>query len=127
NCDAVVPIGQARVARGGADVTIATIGSMVPVSIRAADKLAGERIQVEVIDLRSIQPPDTSTVVKSVKRTKHLVTIHESWVTAGLGAEIAASVAEASVSPLRVIRVGTQPVPTPSGKVRPHALPNLER
>jgi pyruvate/2-oxoglutarate/acetoin dehydrogenase E1 component len=126
--DTLVPIGQARVARGGTVLTIAAIGSMVPASLRAADRLAAEGTDVEVIDLRSIQPLDTGLVVQSVQRTGRLMTVHESWVTAGLGAEVAAAVAEHCPAALRapVIRLGTAPVPTPSGKVRPYALPNAE-
>lgn len=121
-----VPIGTSRVARPGVDVTVAAIGSMVPVAVRAAETLAGEDIDVEVIDVRSIQPLDTCGVVASVRRTGRLVTAHEAWVIGGLGAEIAAAVAEACPDALRtpVVRIGTAHVPTPSGKVRAHALPN---
>jgi acetoin:2,6-dichlorophenolindophenol oxidoreductase subunit beta len=127
--DAGVPLGVARVARVGTDVTIAAIGSMVATSLRAADTLAADGIEVEVIDLRSIQPLDAGCVIGSVRRTGRLVTAHEAWVTAGLGAEIVAAVAEAAPELLRtpVVRVGTAHVPTPSGKVRSHALPNAER
>ena len=84
---------------------------------------------MEVVDLRSIQPLETATVIASVQRTGRLVTVHEAWVTGGVGAEIVAAVTEAGPSMLHapVIRVGTAAVPTPSGKVRPHALPNAER
>ena len=124
-----VPIGVARVARAGTDATVAAIGSMLAASRRAADTLAADGIDVEVIDLRSVQPLDTGCVVGSVRRTGRLVTAHEAWVTAGLGAEVVAAVAEACPEALRapVVRVGTAHVPTPSGKVRPHALPNAER
>jgi pyruvate/2-oxoglutarate/acetoin dehydrogenase E1 component/TPP-dependent pyruvate/acetoin dehydrogenase alpha subunit len=124
-----VPIGVARIARPGRDVTLVAIGSMVNAGLRAADDLASAGIDVEVVDLRSIQPLDTLTVIESVRRTGRLVTVHEAWVTGGIGAEIVAAVAEASSGVLRapVIRVGTAAVPTPSGKVRPHALPNVER
>jgi pyruvate/2-oxoglutarate/acetoin dehydrogenase E1 component len=124
-----VPLGQARVARSGDDVSVAAIGSMVPASLRAADTLATEGIRVEVIDVRSIRPLDTRCIVASVRRTGRLVTVHEAWVTGGLGAEIVAAVAEAGPEVLRapVVRVGTAAVPTPSGKVRTHALPNAER
>jgi pyruvate dehydrogenase E1 component beta subunit len=126
---ACIAFGAARVARSGADVTLAAVGSMVPASLRAADRLAGEGIDVQVLDLRSIRPLDTACVVASVRRTGRLVIVHEAWVTAGLGAEIAAAVAEACPAALRapVMRMGTAPVPTPSGKVRSHALPNAER
>jgi 2-oxoisovalerate dehydrogenase E1 component beta subunit len=102
----------------------------VPASLRAAERLAAvDGIDVEVIDMRSIQPLDIASVVESVRRTRRLVTVHEAWVTAGLGAEIVAGVAECCPEVLRLpaIRLGTAHVPTPSGKVRPHALPNAER
>lgn len=121
-----VAIGFARIARPGLHVTVAAIGSMVPASVRAAETLVREDVEVEVIDMRSIQPLDTCCVVESARRTGRLVTVHEAWVTGGLGAEIVAAVAEAC-PPRRVARVGTSHVPTPSGKVRPHALPNTER
>jgi acetoin:2,6-dichlorophenolindophenol oxidoreductase subunit beta len=124
-----VPIGSARVARPGRDVTVVAIGSMVPPSLEVARQLADEGIELEVIDLRSIQPLDTAAVVESVLRTGRLVTVHEAWVTGGLGAEVVAAVAEHAPGALRapVERVGTARVPTPSGSVRPHALPNAER
>src|SRR5207248_9764378 len=122
-----------RIARSGRDVTVAAIGSMVRASLDAAERLSGDGngagLEIEVVDVRSIQPLDTGAVVESVRRTGRLVTVHEAWVTGGLGAEIAARVAEECPQALRkpVIRVGTAAVPTPSGKVRPHALPNAER
>ena len=127
--DAPLPIGRARRVRDGADVTIAAIGSMTAASLRAAEVLASEGIDCEVIDMRSIRPLDSAAVVKSVRRTRRLVTVHEAWVTAGLGAEIVAAVAETCPEALcaPVVRLGTEPVPTPSGKVRPFALPNAER
>jgi acetoin:2,6-dichlorophenolindophenol oxidoreductase subunit beta len=129
DADREEPIGCARLARPGSDVTVAAIGSMVPASLRAASSLEAEGVEVEVIDMRAIQPLDTRCVVESVGRTGRLVTVHEAWVTGGLGAEIAASVAEACPCTLRapVVRLGTARVPTPSGKVRPFALPNSER
>jgi pyruvate dehydrogenase E1 component beta subunit len=129
DCLEEVAIGTARIARPGRDVTLVAIGSMVNAGLRAADDLAFAGIDVEVVDLRSIQPLDTFTVIESVRRTGRLVTVHEAWVTGGIGAEIVAAVAEASSGVLRApaIRVGTAAVPTPSGKVRPHALPNAER
>jgi pyruvate dehydrogenase E1 component beta subunit len=127
--DPAVRIGQARLARTGGDVTLVAIGSMVPAGLRAAEALAEDGIQVEVIDLRSLRPLDSGPVVDSVRKTGRLVTAHESWVAAGIGAEVVASVAEQCPEALRapVMRVGTAAVPTPSGKVRPHALPTPER
>jgi pyruvate/2-oxoglutarate/acetoin dehydrogenase E1 component len=124
-----VPIGKARLARPGRDVTLVAIGSMVPASLDVARDLVAEGIELEVIDLRSVQPLDVETVVESVRRTGRLVTVHEAWVTGGLGAEVVAAVAEQAPAALRaaVVRVGTARVPTPSGSVRPHALPNAAR
>lgn len=122
-------IGRARVARAGNDVTVAAIGSMVLAAERAAAALQTEDIDVEVIDMRSIQPLDTACVVDSVRRTRRLITVHEAWVTAGLGAEIVAAVAERCPQALcaPAVRLGTVAVPTPSGKLRPFALPNAEK
>jgi acetoin:2,6-dichlorophenolindophenol oxidoreductase subunit beta len=123
-----VPIGRAQVVRAGDDVTVVAIGSMVNASLHAGMRLAAAGVEIEVIDVRTIQPLDRSLVVESVRRTGRLVTVHEAWVSGGLGAEIVAAVAEAAPPVLRapVQRVGTAAVPTPSGKVRRFALPNTE-
>lgn len=127
--NAAETIGRARLVRPGRDVTLVAIGSMVPASQRAAERLARAGVDVELIDLRSLQPLDTACVVDSVARTGRLVTAHEAWVVCGIGAEVVAAVAEAPIARLRapVVRVGTAGVPTPSGKVRPYALPTAER
>jgi pyruvate/2-oxoglutarate/acetoin dehydrogenase E1 component len=124
----LVPIGKARVAREGTDLSIVTIGSTVPVSLRAADMLASDGIDAEVIDLRSLSPLDADTIVTSVRKTGGLVTVHESWVSYGIGAEVAAIAAERALEDLLapVKRVGTKPVPVPSGAIRKHALPTAE-
>ncbi len=126
--DVLVPIGKARVAREGTDLTIVTIGSTVPTALRAAALLAEEGVEVEVVDLRSLAPLDADTVVSSVRKTGGLVTVHESWVTYGIGAEVAAVCAERALEDLLapVKRVGTKPVPVPSGAVRRHALPTAD-
>jgi acetoin:2,6-dichlorophenolindophenol oxidoreductase subunit beta len=122
------PIGQARIARPGRDVTVVAVGSSVPLALRAANELISEGVDLEVIDLRSLRPLDRAAIVESVRRTGRLITVHEAWVTGGIGAEVVASVAEEAPDALKapVIRVGAAPVPVPSGKVRPHALPNVE-
>jgi acetoin:2,6-dichlorophenolindophenol oxidoreductase subunit beta len=129
NVDECVSIGRSRVVRSGRDATLAASGSMVMASLRAAEALAEDGIDAEVIDLRSLQPLDVAAVVDSVRKTGRLVTVHESWVTVGIAAEVVAAVAERCPEVLRAhaVRLGTAPVPTPSGKVRPHALPNAER
>ncbi len=90
--DWVLPIGKARVAREGADVTIVAYSRMVGYALAAADTLAGEGIDAEVIDLRTIRPLDMETVINSVKKTNRLVTAEEAWGCMGVGAEIAAAV-----------------------------------
>jgi pyruvate/2-oxoglutarate/acetoin dehydrogenase E1 component len=77
----LVPIGKARVAREGTDLTIVTVGSTVPVVLRAASLLEQEGVDAEVIDLRTLSPLDTDTIVESVRKTGGLVTVHESWVS----------------------------------------------
>lgn len=124
----IVPIGPARIARVGADVTVVAVGSMVPVTLQAVEALVEEGVDAEVIDLRSLAPWDAETVVASVHKTGRLVTVHEAWVAGGIGAEIIATVSERIGGDLiaPVARVGAAPVPIPSGLLRKHALPNVE-
>jgi pyruvate dehydrogenase E1 component subunit beta len=88
--DWLVPIGKARIVRPGADVTIAAFSIMVGKAMEAADTLAGEGIDAEVIDLRTLRPLDSATVVESVKKTNRLVTAEEGWAICGIGSELAA-------------------------------------
>jgi len=88
--DWIVPIGKAKIVRPGRDLTIATFSISVGRALEAAEALAQEGIEVEVIDLRSLRPLDAETVINSVKRTNRLVTVEEGWPTAGIGAELAA-------------------------------------
>jgi pyruvate dehydrogenase E1 component beta subunit len=124
--DCTIPIGPARLARSGRDVTVVALGSMVIHALAVATLLAREGIEVEVIDLRSLRPWDADLVLSSVHRTNRLVIVHEAWVEGGFGAEIAATVAERGLYDLDapIIRVGALPVPIPSGPLRMHALPN---
>jgi pyruvate/2-oxoglutarate/acetoin dehydrogenase E1 component len=87
--------------------------------------LAAEGIELEILDLRTLRPLDRDAILASVRRTRRLITAHEAWVAGGIGAEVVASVVEAAPEVLvaPVIRIGAAPVPVPSGKVRPHALP----
>lgn len=119
------PLGQARLAREGRDITVVAVGSSVPLAMRAAGELAAEGIEIEILDLRSLRPLDRDGIVASVRRTRRLITVHEAWVAGGIGAEIVAAVAEEAPGLLAapVVRIGAAPVPVPSGKVRPHALP----
>ena len=92
--DEIVPIGQAAVRREGRDVTLVTYGAMVLASLEAADRLAGEGVEVEVIDLRTLAPWDKAAVFASLEKTNRLLVVHEAVKTLGLGAEISAVVME---------------------------------
>jgi pyruvate dehydrogenase E1 component beta subunit len=111
----IAQIGAARIARAGRDATIAAYGAAVAWSLRAAEALAVEGIETEVIDLRSIQPWDEDAVLASVARTRRLVVAHEAVTAFGVGAEIAACVSERAFGRLAapVLRVGAAFMPVP--------------
>ena len=90
--DYVLPIGKAAVKRAGTDVTLVAYSRMVGFALQAADELAEQGISAEVVDLRSIRPLDTATVIESVKKTNRIVTCEEGWRYMGIGAEICATV-----------------------------------
>jgi pyruvate dehydrogenase E1 component beta subunit len=92
--DFVLPIGRAKIERTGSHVTIVAFSIMVGVAMKAAEKLAEQGIEAEVINLRSLRPLDTGTIIESVKKTSRLVTVEEGWPFAGIGAEIAMQVIE---------------------------------
>ena len=92
--DFTLPIGRAKVERPGKDVTLVAFSIMVGVAMKAAEALAEQGIEAEVINLRSLRPFDTATVVESVKKTNRVVTVEEGWAFAGIGAEIAMQVVE---------------------------------
>ena len=113
--DATAVIGRAHVARAGSDVTVVTYGATTHAALAAAESLAVENIQVEVIDLRSIQPWDQAAVFASVARTHRVVIAHEAVQAFGVGAEIAASIGEHAFDELDapVVRVGAPFMPVP--------------
>ncbi len=115
SADWTVPIGKAKVLRPGEDVTIVAFSLMVGRALEAAETLAGEGISAEVIDLRSLRPLDTETVVNSVKKTNRLVSCEEGWAFAGIGAELAALMMEAAFDWLDapVKRIAGADVPMP--------------
>jgi pyruvate dehydrogenase E1 component beta subunit len=92
--DFVLPIGKAKVERAGRDVTIVAFSIMVGKALQAAEELAKQGIDAEVINLRSLRPFDTETIVNSVKKTNRLVSVEEGWPFAGIGSELAAIVME---------------------------------
>ena len=110
-----VPMGQAAVRREGSDVTLAAYGRMVYTSLEAADRLAERGVEAEVIDLRTLQPLDTDTIVRSVEKTGRGVIVEENWRTGGFSAEIASTVQEAAFDYLDgpVGRVSGHDVPAP--------------
>lgn len=111
----IVPIGRADVKHPGDDVTLVAYGRMVDVALATARQLAKEGIGVEVLDLRSLQPLDEDAILASVKKTGHLVVVHEAPVRGGFGGEIAAVVAEKALGYLDapIKRVGAPWVPVP--------------
>jgi pyruvate dehydrogenase E1 component beta subunit len=90
----ILPLGRAKIERAGRHVTIVAFGIMVGVAMQAANALAEQGIEAEVINLRSLRPFDTATVVQSVKKTNRLVSVEEGWPFAGIGAEVAMQVIE---------------------------------
>ena len=113
--DYTVPIGKARVARTGDDVTIVAFSIAVGWALEAADLLAAEGIAAEVIDLRSVRPLDLPAILQSVQKTNRCVTVEEGWLNCGIGAEISARVMEQAFDDLDapVARVGGADVPMP--------------
>ena len=124
----VVPLGEARVAREGTDVTLVAYGSMVPVCELAAEELAGEA-SVEVLDIRTLKPLDEDALLASAGKTGRVVIVQEAPRVAGFGAELAAILAEKAMLDLRgpVIRVTGYDVPFPYWKLEEHYLPSVER
>jgi pyruvate dehydrogenase E1 component beta subunit len=117
-CVAPVPIGKARIARQGGDVTIVAYGAMVHRALAAAGTLAEEGIDAEVIDLRTVQPWDEAAVLESLSRTHRLVVAHEAVEAFGAGAEIAARMADVGFDELDgpIVRVGGRFMPVPFGR-----------
>lgn len=113
--DVTTPLGVARIARAGRDVTLISWSMTVPIALEAAAAASREGIDVEVIDLRSLWPWDRAAVLASVTRTRRAVIAHEAVKVAGLGAEIAATIGEELAGDLRapVLRVGAPRIPVP--------------
>ncbi len=127
--DWIVPIGSAKVVREGTDVTLVAFSMMVGKALEAADSLASEGIDAEVIDLRSIRPLDTDTIVNSVKKTNRIVSCEEGWRFSGVGSELAALMMEAAFDWLDapLARVCSKDVPLPyAANLESLALPQVE-
>jgi 2-oxoisovalerate dehydrogenase E1 component beta subunit len=113
--DYIVPIGLATVRRQGQDITLITYGAMVQESLNAAEELAQEGIDVEVVDLRSLKPLDRETVLASARKTGKIAIAHEAYQTCGIGGELAALIAEQAFESLDgpVVRVAAPDTPVP--------------
>jgi pyruvate dehydrogenase E1 component beta subunit len=126
----LVPFGKAAIQRSGTDVTVVALGTMVREALKAAEQLAIENIQVEVVDPRSLRPLDIDTIIESVMRTSRLVIVHEAPQFGGMGAEIAAQVAKEAFGFLDapIERVTAPETPVPMSPVLENAyLPNADR
>lgn len=128
--DWIVPIGKAKVRREGRDVTITCHSRMVGLSLKAAELLAGEGIEAEVIDLRTLRPLDHETIIESVRKTNRLVSAEEGWGPMGVGAEVVARVIEHAFDYLDAppLRVHQEDVPLPyAANLEALSLPSVER
>jgi pyruvate/2-oxoglutarate/acetoin dehydrogenase E1 component len=128
--DYLVPLGTAEVKRAGKDVTVATIGAALVKVLQAADELAADGVQVEVVDLRTLVPLDLPTLLRSVRRTGRLVTVEEGPLGHGFGSEVVARVVEAAFGSLRAAprRVAARDVPIPySSPLENAAVPDAGR
>mgnify|MGYP000883373627 CR=1 FL=1 len=127
--DEALPMGAARVARPGDDVTLVAFGGMTGVALDAAEAAAEEGVSLEVVDLRSLSPIDYETVTASVRRTGRIVITHEGPREAGLASEIAAVVTERCFPYLEAApaRVTGHDIPYPPAKLERHMLPDLDR
>jgi pyruvate dehydrogenase E1 component beta subunit len=124
-----VPIGRANIVREGSDITITAFSIMVGRVLEAADRLAEQGISAEVIDLRTIRPLDTDTIVQSVKKTSRLITCEEGFPFAGVGSEIAMQVMEKAFDWLDapIARVTGKDVPMPyAANLEKLALPQVD-
>ena len=125
----LVDLNRAAVRRAGRDVTLITFGGTLGTTLQAAERLAGETIDAEVIDLRSLRPLDTSTIVDSVARTHRAVIVDESWRTGSFAAEVSAQIMERAFDDLDapVARVCSAEVPMPYAKhLEAATLPQVE-
>ncbi len=128
--DWLVPIGKARIRRQGGDVTITAHSRMVAHAMKAAEELAKEGVEAEVIDLRTLRPLDTATIIESVKKTNRLVTVEEGWGQSGVGAEVAARVVEGAFDYLDAPPARVHQVDAPlayAANLEALALPSVEK
>ncbi len=123
-----IEFGEVRTLRDGSDVTVATYGGMVRPCLEAAEKVAGEGIECEVLDLRTLSPLDREGICESVRKTGKLIVAHEAVKTGGAGAEVAQSVVEGAFDYLEapIVRVASKDLPIPVGSLQDLVYPDLE-
>jgi pyruvate/2-oxoglutarate/acetoin dehydrogenase E1 component len=116
--DEPLALGPANVVREGRQVTVAATGWLVHRALAVAQQLSSEGISVEVVDVRCLAPLDLATIVRSIRKTSHLVIAHEAWKIGGFGAEISAQIAETALDALDapIVRVGAPHVPVPAAR-----------
>ena len=125
----LIPIGQSKVQREGKDVTVVTYSKGLELTMKAADELAKEGIQIEVVDLRTLRPLDMDPVLESFKKTNRAVVVEEGWKSYGVGAEIVARLYEQAFdyADAPIIRVAQKEVPLPYNRtLEQAALPQVE-
>jgi len=128
--DYVVPIGKARVARSGTDISVITYGAMVWTALEAAEELEKESISLEVVDLRSLLPYDEETVLESVRKCSKVILLHEDTRIGGFAGELAAVIAEKAFEDLDgpIVRVTSPDTPVPfSPPLEEYFLPNAKK
>jgi pyruvate dehydrogenase E1 component beta subunit len=127
--DWLIPLGKGEIKRKGRDVTVITYSRMTHLSLEAADRLAAEGIEAEILDLRTLKPLDFELIAESVRKTYHVLVVHEACLTGGFGAEIAAQVGEKLFDLLDapVMRIAARDVPIPfSPPLERFVLPQVE-
>jgi pyruvate dehydrogenase E1 component subunit beta len=126
--ETLVPLGTARVAREGTDVTVLAYGAMVPQCLQAAERMSQGGAELEVLDLRTLWPLDIDAVVNSVRKTGRVAIVHEAPRACGYGAELAAQIAERAVEYLQapIVRVTGPDTPFPYA-LEPYYLPDADR
>jgi pyruvate/2-oxoglutarate/acetoin dehydrogenase E1 component len=125
----LIPLGKADVKREGKDITIVTYSYMVKKAMEAAEKLEKEGIDAEIVDLRSIKPLDTDTILKSVRKTKRVLCFQETWLTCSVMSEVAAVIAENAMDSLAapIKRLGAKEAPIPfSPDLENYVLPQTD-
>ena len=128
--DYILPLGKAAVVRQGKDVTVTAFSMMVGYALEAAEQLAKEGIDVEVVDLRTLRPLDTDTIIRSVQKTNRIVSLEEGWPVAGMGSEVCTVVCEKAFDYLdaQPVRVTAEDVPLPyAANLEKLALPSVDK